>query len=88
MNKLIETNLNNRTETTPIIHNTRTKHRTFEVRPLKQRRRQNNKVLVSRQDIRDLASTLYLKEIPGLCGLEDDRDILIDEYYVTGNITD
>lgn len=47
-----------------------------------------NKVLVSCQDIRNLASTLYLKSLPGLEDFEADYDILIDEFYEPIHITD
>lgn len=45
-------------------------------------------VHTSLQDIRNLAATLYLTEIPGLGGIEQDRDILIDEYYEPIYISD
>lgn len=90
MNKMINKSLNNNTnrlESTPIINIERVARRTPTVRSLKEKRRQD-KVYVSCQDIRDLATTLYLKEIPGLGGIEADRDRLIDNYYNPGLITD
>lgn len=48
----------------------------------------SSKIHTSLQDIRNLAATLYLTEIPGLGGIEQDRDILIDEYYEPIYISD
>ena len=47
-----------------------------------------NKVFVSCQDIRNLASTLYLKSLPGLEEFETDYDILINEFYEPIHISD
>lgn len=52
------------------------------------RNNRNTKFNTSLQDIRELAATLYLTEIPGLGGIEKDRDILIDEYYSPIYISD
>ncbi len=56
--------------------------------PAVEKRKIENKVIVSCQDIRNLVSTLYLKSLPGLEDIATDFDILIDEYYEPIRVTD
>ena len=56
--------------------------------PRIEKRKIENRVIVSCQDIRNLVSTLYLKSLPGLEDIITDFDILIDEYYEPVRVTD